>query len=89
MPGFRVQQVNLETGAIQDFLINTSGKPASATGGLERPIQLEYNPDGALYVVDFGVVNISSQGLFAEEHTGVVWRVTREEGAGGTPEATS
>jgi glucose/arabinose dehydrogenase len=79
-PGFRVQRVNLESGEISDFLINKSGKPAWAPeggfGGLRRPLDLEWGPDGALYVVDFGVIHFSEAGMFAEEKTGVVWRVT-------------
>jgi hypothetical protein len=75
--------VNLATGEATDFLINKSGKPASATGGggLERPIQLEYAPDGSLYLVDFGVINITEKGMNATPNTGVVWRVTRTAGA--------
>lgn len=84
LPGFRVQRVDLETGQVVDFLVNKSKQPASATGGggLERPIQLEYGPDGALYVVDFGVINITATGLDARPNTGVIWKVTRAPGAG-------
>lgn len=83
LPGFRVERVSLATGQTSDFLVNRSGQPASATGegGLERPIQLEYAPDGSLYVIDFGVINITEKGMNATPDTGVVWRVTRT-GAG-------
>ncbi|MDP9478940.1 MAG: hypothetical protein M3R38_25225 [Actinomycetota bacterium] len=87
LPGFRVSRVNLATGEATDFLVNKSGKPASATGGggLERPIQLEYAPDGSLYLVDFGVINITEKGMNATPNTGVLWRVTRTAG-GAMPE---
>jgi glucose/arabinose dehydrogenase len=79
LPGFRVQRINLGTGQASDFLVNKSGNPASATGGggLERPIQLEWGPDGALYVIDFGVIRVSPQGLNAQPNTGLVWKVSR------------
>lgn len=80
-PGYRVQRVNLETGETTDFLVNRSRKPASASGGegLERPIQLEWGPDGALYVVDFGRIDIlqdQKETMSAKAGTGKVWRVS-------------
>lgn len=83
LPGFRVQRVNLATGQATDFLVNESMNPASATdgGGLERPIQLELGPDGALYVVDFGQILLTETGMEAMPNTGVVWRVTRDTAA--------
>lgn len=79
LPGFRVERVNLTTGQTSDFLVNKSGMPASATGegGLERPIQLDYAPDGSLYIVDFGVIDVDQDGLTAHPDTGVLWRLTR------------
>lgn len=78
-PGFRVQRANLATGEVADFLANRSGKPASydGSGGLERPIQLEWGPDSALYVVDFGVILYDGGNMRAAPNTGVIWRVTR------------
>ena len=79
-PGFRVQKVDLSTGEVTDWLVNRSRKPASATngGGFERPIQVVYGPDGALYVVDFGTIEFTEQGMTAYPRTGVVWKVSRE-----------
>lgn len=78
-PGFKVQLVDLTTGRAADFLANQYPGPATAgTGhGLERPIQLEWGPDGALYVVDFGVISLSKMGMMAHPWTGAVWRVSR------------
>jgi glucose/arabinose dehydrogenase len=80
LPGFRVERVNLDNGQTSDFAVNKSAKPQSVndSGGLERPLQLEYGPDGALYIVDFGVIDVDQSGLNAVPNTGVVWRVTRE-----------
>lgn len=79
-PGFNVQQVNLETGETSDFIYNETTLPASANndGGLERPIQLEWGPNGDLYIVDFGVVNFDKSGMSAQQSTGIIWKVTRQ-----------
>lgn len=81
-PGFKVQRVNLTTGEAYDYLYNRTGLPASATkdaAGLERPIQMEWAPDGSLYVVDFGVVEFNENGMTAHPFTGVVWRLVKDE----------
>jgi glucose/arabinose dehydrogenase len=80
-PGFKVQLIDLESGQAQDFLKNRHAGPATAgTGsGLERPLQLEWGPDGALYVVDFGIISLTPMGMKAHPHTGVIWRVSRRE----------
>jgi glucose/arabinose dehydrogenase len=81
--GFKVVRVSIETGLIEDFLVNR-GKvngPASATGGggLERPVCARFDPTGrSLYVVDFGVVAQSAEETYAQPGTGALWRVQRE-----------
>ena len=76
--GFRVQRVDLDTGEVFDFLTNKVKHPASVvnTGGMERPIQLEWGPDNALYVVDFGIIALTEQGMMAHANTGAIWKVT-------------
>lgn len=80
-PGFKVVRVNIRTGETQDFIANRSGKPASASNreGLERPVQLEWGRDGSLYIVDFGRIDFTSQGMNAHPNTGKIWRVTQSE----------
>ena len=84
--GFRVIRVDVETGTIHDFAINrgkTNG-PASwlGTRGLERPLDVEFSPDGrALYVADFGVMLVDDEkGVRPQPGTGVIWRITGAEG---------
>jgi glucose/arabinose dehydrogenase len=81
LPGFRVVRLNLRTGQSQDFLTNRSGRPAFATeranGGFNRPISVAFGPDGALYVVDFGIIALEPTGMKAQPGTGVVWKITR------------
>jgi glucose/arabinose dehydrogenase len=82
--GFKVVRIDVKTGLIKDFAVNkgkTNG-PASwiGAGGLERPVSVRFNPDGTeLYIVDFGVMQMSEKGAFPEKGTGVLWKVIREE----------
>lgn len=80
LPGSRVVKLNLRTGASEDFLVNQSGTTAYATpggGGLNRPIGPVFGPNGALYVVDFGIIDITPKGMSAQPGTGFIWKVTR------------
>jgi glucose/arabinose dehydrogenase len=80
--GYKVVRVDVTNGVIQDFAANKdkgSGGPAShlGTGGLERPIAVRFDPDnGALYVVDFGVMTVIGKDITPYKATGVLWRIT-------------
>jgi glucose/arabinose dehydrogenase len=81
--GFKVVRVDVERGTIADFAVNKGKKngPASkiGSGGLERPVSVEFSPDGnALYVVDFGVMLQDNAGSKPQQGTGVIWRITKE-----------
>jgi glucose/arabinose dehydrogenase len=84
--GFKVVRVNVENGTIHDFAINRSSTngPASLleSGGLERPLDVEFSPDGtALYVADFGVMLVHEEtGTRPIPGTGVLWKITRATG---------
>jgi len=61
--GFKVVRVDVETGRIEEFVVNKGRKngPASRIGGggLERPIAARFDRSGSiLYVVDFGVMTV-------------------------------
>lgn len=80
--GFKVVRVNVETGVVEDFARNDFRKngPASLlkTGGLERPVSVNFNPEGdALYIVDFGIMAMSDQGPSPITETGVVWKISK------------
>ena len=80
--GYKVVRVDPDTGVIHDFAINvgeTNG-PASwlETGGLERPVNVRFGPDGtSLYVVDFGVMTTRDGQVRPRKGTGVIWKITR------------
>lgn len=80
--GFKVVRVNVESGIVEDFAVNSARKngPASLlkTGGLERPVSVKFNPAGdVLYIVDFGIMTMSEEGPKPLTETGVVWKVTK------------
>ncbi|WP_347156659.1 PQQ-dependent sugar dehydrogenase [Pontibacter chitinilyticus] len=80
--GFRVIRVNVETGTAEPFFHNRKMGPASSfgTGGIERPVSCKFSPDGkSLYVLDFGVVQVTTGSMYAYAHTGVLWKVSRKE----------
>lgn len=81
--GFNVIRVNPSTGVIQPFAVNRgrSNGPASRldAGGLERPIAAHFDNNGeALYIVDFGVLNMIDGKSVPRPGTGVLWRITRD-----------
>lgn len=80
--GYKVCRVDVNTGIVHEFVANKGKKngPASwlHSGGLERPVSVKFNPDGtALYIVDFGILNMSETGASPKQKTGVIWKVTR------------
>lgn len=90
--GYRVVHVNPSTGALHAFAQNAQPGPASGQGaegrGLDRPFNVKFGPDGAMYIVDYGVVRIDmslmEQGKPPYNEvpgTGAVWRVVPD----GTP----
>jgi hypothetical protein len=77
--------VDTASGEVSTFLENKIGGAASRrnAGGLEHPSDVTFGPDGAMYVTDWGVANITVDGLKLVPNTGVVWRVAApgEQGA--------
>ena len=88
--GCRIAVIDTDGEGRQDvraFVQNAKPGPASKQGrvgeGLERPYDVKFGPDGAMYIVDFGVQRINrariAQGHLPVEWdrgTGMVWRVT-------------
>jgi glucose/arabinose dehydrogenase len=94
--GFRIARLDPSSGQVQSFVRNLQVGPASEQGargqGLERVFDVEFGPDGAMYIVDYGEVQIDlsriAQGMapYVEiPRTGVIWRVTRAAPVAGLP----
>ena len=56
--GYKLVQVNVDDRQVREFIRNTRQGPASRRDderwGLERPVDVKFGPDGALYILDFG-----------------------------------
>lgn len=77
--GHRVSKIDMKTAKVSNFAENKSGFAASYTGegGFERPIDIVFGPDNAMYVVDFAVTHPDNPGAFYPE-TGVIWRISKK-----------
>lgn len=80
--GFKVVRVNVTNGVVRDFAVNKGKRSGPASwlkrGGLERPIAAKFSPDGdALYVVDFGIIQVTKTGVHPQKGTGVIWKISK------------
>ncbi len=85
--GFQVVRIAPGNTAVQPFVRNAQPGPASkqaeAGQGIERPFDVKFGPDGAMYIVDYGIVTIdmSKKPPYAyTEKSGAIWKVTRPAG---------
>src|SRR5919202_2766433 len=79
--GFKVVRVDLGARRIVDFAVNRIAGPASKLphDGFERPSHCAFGPDGGLYVVDWGEIEIAPEagGVRMVAGTGSLWRIRR------------
>jgi glucose/arabinose dehydrogenase len=86
--GYQIVRIDAAGGQAMPFVRNVGPGPASKQGAmgkaLERPVDVKFGPDGAMYISDYGVSNINQarakQGQVPYEfppETGAIWRVTR------------
>jgi glucose/arabinose dehydrogenase len=76
--GHRISKIDMNTGEVTTFAMNKSGFPSFVTGGggLSRPADVEFGPDGALYVLDLGTNYLEDLSSY-QPNTGVIWKITR------------
>ena len=81
--GVKIVRVDTTSGAISEFITNAIAGEASkhGLGGLEHPSDVAFGPDGAMYIADWGVARISTDGLKLDPGSGVIWRVTADSAA--------
>lgn len=79
--GFKVVRVDMRNRRVVDFAVNKLAGPSSKLphGGFDRPSHCQFGPDGALYVVDWGEIQIAPEvgGIRMRKGTGVLWRIRR------------
>lgn len=82
--GYKVVRVDVDTRQVREFIRNTLGQPASRIGlkdGLERPIDVQFAPDGSLYILDLGEMEVRDGYERIKEGTGKILRLTPTPGA--------
>jgi glucose/arabinose dehydrogenase len=80
--GYKVVRVDpdMNNGPVADFVRNTRGLPAHLLGrdsdnALERPIDVKFGPDGALYILDFGPLRSENGREKIPDHAGRIFRL--------------
>ncbi|MEW5784924.1 MAG: hypothetical protein AB1767_07610 [Bacillota bacterium] len=67
-----------------DWFVKNKGQPRDGRDGrgLKRVIDVKFSPDGeALYLLDFGVMEFTDMAPNAIPHTGVLWKIYKEDGS--------
>jgi glucose/arabinose dehydrogenase len=81
--GFKIVRVDVDRREVKNFAVNKIAGPASKLphAGFERPSHCAFGPDGALYVVDWGEIEIAPEkgGIRMQAGTGTLWRIRRTE----------
>ncbi len=88
--GYKVVVVNIDSRKVEDLVRNTSDGPASkhskdATDALERPVDVKFGPDGAMYILDFGQMEMKNGSPSIKKGTGKIFRLTGIEPAPAKP----
>jgi glucose/arabinose dehydrogenase len=82
--GYKVVRVDMQTAEVHDFAVNRIVGPASKLphDGFERPTHCEFGFDGALYVTDWGEIDIAPEagGVRMQAGSGTLWRIRRVPG---------
>jgi glucose/arabinose dehydrogenase len=77
--GFKIIQLDPDTKRHSDFVYNTAQKPASKSSrnklALERPSDVKFGPDGALYIVDMGEIDYRNGKPNVKKGSGKVLRL--------------
>lgn len=76
--GRRIVKIDMNDGSVSTFAINKTGLGASVTGGggFERPNDVIFGPEGAMYVLDYGIAYPNNPNLYIP-NTGVIWRISK------------
>ncbi len=77
--GYTVVRVDLDNKDVSDFVFNTKRLPAHMTkqiaNAMERPIDVKFGPDGSLYILDFGRMEVEDGQEKVKTKTGKLYRL--------------
>ncbi len=81
--GFKIVLLDVDGKATREFIHNTKDMPASMMDGnveaLERPVDVKFGPDGALYIVDFGKMQLRDGKERITSGTGKIFRLVAKQ----------
>ena len=83
--GYKLVRVDVDTRRVEDFVRNTRGVPAQRLDvkvrryALQRPVDVKIGPDGALYILDMGRMQVKNGKERVPAATGQVFRVVPVE----------
>ena len=87
--GFKVVRFDPTNGQVHEFLRNAKGGPASrlhkGEGLVERPVAARFAPDGSLYIVDFGRLDVKENRIKVVPNTGRIFRLRATNSASTRP----
>jgi hypothetical protein len=92
--GFKLVRVDLATRQVHDFIANAKRGPASemdeGQGLIERPVAAKFAPDGSLYIVDFGKMDVKQDGRRKiKPMSGRILRLRPDGGGAATTQAAT
>jgi glucose/arabinose dehydrogenase len=75
--GYKLVQVNVDDHQVREFVRNTQEGPTGGNkdAGLERPVDVKFGPDGAMYILDFGQMEMKGGREKVGGGTGRVFRL--------------
>lgn len=78
--GYKVVRVDPDMHQTKEFIRNTAGNPRSRVPGhavalLERPIDVKFGPDGSLYILDFGELEMREGREHVTPGSGQIFRL--------------
>lgn len=74
--GFKIMKVNIDERSASDFIANVQredGKTSAAQ--MQRPIDVKFGPDGAIYIVDFGGIRMDKQYMHNRSGAGAIYKL--------------
>lgn len=89
--GYKLALVNIDQRKVEDFIRNTKELPNSRLGkerdhnALERPIDVKFGPDGAMYILDFGQLIMKNAQPDIRKGTGRIYRLMGPSSEGTSP----